>query len=240
MSRHGFPSGASSRLLRFAIVVLSLLGCDRGAFEKEGRTRRAEVTSSPDSVTPSLAEQILAVKAGDTNEIRLAEISLTEDDLSQIAELPTLRSLIIGGDGKELSVPSLTILSEMTDLETLALGKTPLTDSGASHLLRLVSLRDLRLPHSHITDEMLGKLSRLPELERVVFGSDKLTDRGLEHFLSMPKLRHLLLYPSPVSNAGLAKLAGLKHVESLYLVGVPISSETLSQLERSVEHVHVP
>ena len=67
----------------------------------------------------------------------------------------------------------------MTNLETLSLVNTQITDAGLQHLKGLTKLRELRL-YTQITDAGLEHLEGLTNLESLFLGGTHLTDEGVK------------------------------------------------------------
>lgn len=118
---------------------------------------------------------------------------LTNRQIASIAECRSLRSLALGN--AECSDKGLLALTGLTDLESLDLRGTNVTDDGIKHLARLKKLKRIELP-SGVSDEALKTLRQLEDLESIelVFPGKGITESGLQSLKALPRLREIRVY----------------------------------------------
>jgi hypothetical protein len=215
-------------------LVLGLLiawcGCTDGG--------RAIRPTEPSPTQPqSWAEQVAAVRAGGSHEIRVMDSTITERDWDALREGCQQLEVL---DIEHLDVPEsdLNVLAGLTQLRQLRLG-FPVTDAGLARLAEVSSLRILNLPRGEFTGTGLAELVRLPHLELLRFRSPRVTDSGLDEIARMPALKFLHLIDVPVTDAGLRALHGLTKLESFYLDGGRCTDEGLSELLRALPELHL-
>jgi internalin A len=112
------------------------------------------------------------------------------DDLSPIAHLTTMRTLVL--TGTPITDAGLAPIARFTALERLSLADTPITDAGLKHLQSLSSLARLDLNKTRITDAGLAHLKGLNKLSYLSFAGTKVTDAGvreLQRVLPNPTIK---------------------------------------------------
>ena len=188
----------------------------------------------------SFAQQVAAVAAGESDSIEVQAALLSDDDLSQIANLETLRQLKLSGPGK-LSSTGLVHLESLSQLEHLKLGGMRIDDAAAARIAKLSQLQFLNLPETTLTDDGLLSLTALQSLKLLRLDASQVTDAGLEHLKALPKLRFLHLIHPNITGQGLDTIAELEQLESLYLDGVDLPHDAWARLiaARPGLHIHV-
>jgi hypothetical protein len=101
-------------------------------------------------------------------------------------------------------------------LEELALGDSPVTDSGLAHLSRLTKLKWLYLPGTRISDS------------------------GLAHRKGLTRLKHLSLMETAVTDAGLAHLHGLSALEGLQAGDGQFTDAGVRELRKFLPSLSIP
>ena len=111
--------------------------------------------------------------------VSLEKPNLRDADLTVLAELPGLQSLMIK-DGPGVTDNSLKHLTRASKLCNLALFNTHVTAGGMSQLPAKDSIQVLWLGGSALTDESLAHLDELPSLRMLTIGdSPSVTDAGM-------------------------------------------------------------
>jgi hypothetical protein len=131
-------------------------------------------------------------------ELHLYETPITDLGLAHLRGLSRLRHLDLTRTA--LTDAGLENLSELRELEIIALGGTQITDDGLIHLRELPKLQGLRLTDTRITDAGLESLSQLTNLEWVTLENTRITDAGLAHLKGMPRLRTVVCRGTQVSS----------------------------------------
>ena len=70
--------------------------------------------------------------------------------------------------------------TKLTELETLLMGGTKVTDEGLAHLKPFGKLRKISVFDTQITDAGITHLSKLARLEVVLLGKSRVTEAGIK------------------------------------------------------------
>ncbi len=100
----------------------------------------------------------------------------------------------------------LSLLAQMSSLESLTLHREDLSAADIRLIASLTSLRELHLVSDTLDDEGLAQLETLTQLERLTIDSNRVTDIGLGALARMPDLRDLDVQATRVSGTGLRSL----------------------------------
>ena len=109
------------------------------------------------------------------------EAPVTDDTLAHVAELRSLRQLLVMNSA--------------------------ITDGGLKLLEPLRHLWHLDIGGTGIGDDGIAALVQLPELEVLVAYETAVSDRSVEPFIKMSRLRELTIDGCPISDAAIARLA---------------------------------
>jgi Leucine-rich repeat (LRR) protein len=120
-----------------------------------------------------------------------------------------------------------------TDLRSLNLSQTKITDIGLEHLKSLRGVRELDLRYAeYITDAGIAYLKGWKDLERLDLRGTRITSRALEHVAGLTRLRSLDVAFTDVSDDGLEFLTGIEKLESLAIGGNRMSGAGLPLLKQ--------
>jgi hypothetical protein len=159
----------------------------------------------------------------------------TDAELRQLASLAPLsqvRSLDLCGS--RITDAGLRHLAGMTKLRELDLGSTEITDAGLAHLARMTELKDLDLRDTKITDAGLERLAGMTQLRALTLDGTKITDAGLRCLGRLAQLRRLGLTGTPITDAALKHLKGLTHLEYLGVTKTNVSETGLEDLQQAL------
>jgi len=119
----------------------------------------------------------------------------------------------------------------LTELRSLDLGSSQVTDAGVAHLQGLTRLAGLNLSDNPITNTSAAYLERLTALTYLYLNATDITDAGLVHLVHMADLRRLSLDDTAITDAGIAHLQGLTQLAELSLSNTRITDTGLGILE---------
>lgn len=125
-------------------------------------------------------------------------------------------------------------LKKLSNLGSLKLGATKVTDAGLIHLLEMEQLRELSLFSLKITDTGVMRLKRLRNLQALVLSDTQVTDAGIEHLKAMSNLQDLNLNYLKISNAGLAHLRDMTSLRRLQICTSRLRDNDLMNLKKLV------
>ena len=111
----------------------------------------------------------------------------TEDDFRFIEILSGLRYLAL--DNTLITDDSLVYLRKMTQISSLSLSQTGVTDVGLLHIKELSGLTRLNLDGTNVTDDSLVCLQGLTQLQELNLRYTGITDAGLMYLQELPSLR---------------------------------------------------
>jgi len=145
-------------------------------------------------------------------ELNLEGVKVSEKERWNIASLPQLRILRLGGS--VIGAGGFAFLSGLIGLEELNLYGT--LDIDLQYLKRLGQLRKLKLKRTRITDADLGHITNLTELiELDISKNVNKTDSGLEHLSKLTYLVRLNISRTKITYVGIEYLAHLGNLRVL-------------------------
>ena len=189
-------------------------------------------------------------------ELEHLQIYLIDFGVTGLDDLENLKSLMIFGSNR-LTEREVVSISKLKKLESLKLRREPPIRTPISSLSDLLSLTELSIHDSFITDSDLAHIAELTKLYSLYIGFSlgwsKITVKGLLHLKKLHELRYLTLcdtntnddglaiigeltelvglalvsYRMPFTDNGLQSLTNLIHLTSLNLWGTGISDEAL-------------
>jgi hypothetical protein len=119
---------------------------------------------------------------------------ITDSGWNRLNSSPHLHTLSLPADTTD---EKLECLQGMTELKTLDLSFTAITDFGLKHVAKMARLEYLSLHHTKITDSGLAHLQGMRTIETILLSATPFTDAGVKYLTTLPHLRSLgLLYPS--------------------------------------------
>ena len=94
----------------------------------------------------------------------------------------------------------------ISQLVTLDLSATSITDQSVGQLASAKSLRVVRLSETAVTDASIDSLLAIPTLESINLYGTKVTDVGVSRLATMPQLKHLYLWQTAVTPEAIKSL----------------------------------
>jgi hypothetical protein len=214
-----FPFRSPHYLL--AAVVALLAGCNQGAPEPTA----AEIAAKQEQMQ---AEEFRRFRSQVVNETVEFDLIRTSADDTWMAELKGRPIVSLSIVSRPVTNGGLANLAGNTQLKTLLMDGTGITDEGMKYLEGMTSLEDISLSE-HITDQGLAHIAGLKNLQRISL-SDRITDDGLHHLLGLPKLESIGPLGAGVTGKGLDTLAPLKTLTGIRLFNAPITDDDLDKL----------
>jgi hypothetical protein len=116
-------------------------------------------------------------------------------------------------------------------LEFLSLLDTSVTDAGIAVLAEAVSLQQISISSTVLTDACMPTLCRLPALVRLlIHDAPGITDKGISQLKKRSSLRELYLHGTRLSDRGVSSFCHLKPIWSLGLDRTHVADRGVSQL----------
>jgi uncharacterized membrane protein len=94
----------------------------------------------------------------------------------------------------------------VSNLVTVDLSATKITDKSVAALGAAPKLRQVRLAETAVTDAAIDSLVKIPSLESVNFYGTKVTDAGIAKLAALPNLKRLYVWQTAVTPAGIEAL----------------------------------
>lgn len=191
--------------------------------------------------------------------IRISNTGITGDGLVYLKKLKKLEFLSIHGT-KGITARGIEHLNEVTSLKgielcgqditddcivhissnvtSLSLEDTQITDAGLLHILSLENLTELSVvdrffspTETPVTDAGVKHLASMKNLEVLHLRRLGLSDRSVKHLKSLKRLVRLRLAGNQISNDGLADLQNLVHIRQLELTNNKVTDSGLVHLK---------
>ena len=159
----------------------------------------------------------------------LSHQSITDDSLKTMKFDSSLKELNLFDNS--VSDSGLRILADrLPNLESLNVGRNPITDRAAATLLLYRNMKSLDLRECEISDEILTALVELKKLESLSLRRTKVTDQGMLVLSKIRRLRKINLYSTEVSDLGVASISNLPNLEELNLNGTRVTGESFKTI----------
>jgi Leucine-rich repeat (LRR) protein len=161
------------------------------------------------------------------------KVMVTDKELEHVAAFKKLQNLDLNSCFG-VTDKGLKNLDGLTELTSLYLNNTKVTDAGTTEIGKLKKLKNLGLIQTAVTDKGLKNLDGLTEMQGLnLFGLKGVTDEGMKSLAKMTKLQNLDIRLTPVTDKGIQELAGMKDLRLLQIGGPKItdaSAKTLAGL----------
>ena len=159
--------------------------------------------------------------------VMLNEIPVDDSILVHVSKLTEVTSLWI--IGTEITDQGLTLLGDLQGLQSLFITNNQISDAGIQQLPQ-VKLVELTLGGTKITDESLKHFSNSSDLNTLNVGKTAVSDRGLQYVSQFKKLERLYLHETQITDEGMQQIQGLKNLKSLMLNETEITDSGLTAL----------
>lgn len=178
---------------------------------------------------PSSRDLLPHLKTNQALEELALNMAWTDDDLAHLAMNKALQVLEID-QGAAITDRGLAFLSGLTNMRTVLLKDSQITDEGLDHLLGWKSLGMIHLPPK-ITHRGVAKLRALPNLR--VLGWRSATDEGMVYMKDFPNMKELWLNNSQITDEGLKHLHGLPKLGEIGLRNTAVTTAAIQSLKDS-------
>jgi len=162
-------------------------------------------------------------------ELAAFHCKLSDAGFAQLAELPTLKTVVLSRTEK---VKSIDPVAKMPGLKGLFLEQVPVSDEGLAAVGKCKGLQTLTLRGLKIGDAGLANAGRAADVKELRIWNADISDAGFDSLKGLANLEALEIVNCPkVTGAGLASLAGLKKLERLALARSPVTDKGLENLK---------
>jgi len=213
------------RFLPILFLLFSLLGCD-GASQSPANGANGQ--ASPTGKSEVLSKEAL-VK-------RIKELGGTVEFDEENPDKPvTAVKFIRRGDTNA----ELKYLKGLTELKTLDLNFSYVTDAGLKHLKGLTNLQTLYLSQTRVRNAGLEHLKGLTNLQTLYLIGTNVTNDGLVHLSGLTNLQTLFLSRTSITDAGLGHLKELTSLQDLRLDATDVTDEGAEELRKALPNCTV-
>jgi hypothetical protein len=150
--------------------------------------------------------------------------------LAAVENCTELRTL--GLSYTDVSDQGLAHVAKLAKLERLELAQTKISDEGLRYLRPLTRLKWLSVEKISNSDRGLEHLSRLLDLTELYTGGHGITDDGLAFLANLTQLNTLSISNSSITAKGLEHLTKLPQLETLFIEGTSLGDEAIPVLSR--------
>jgi hypothetical protein len=124
-------------------------------------------------------------------------------------------------------------LNELSDLKTLDLSLTHITDHGMEQIRNLPGVEDLNLYFAeYVTDVGIAAIKNWKRLKRLNVHGTKVNDTGLEHIANITSLESLDVGSTLMTDVGLERLTTLTNLKHLTMGGNELGDAGLQALRQ--------
>ena len=136
-------------------------------------------------------------------------------------------------EGFHVSDDDLIPVKSFSQLETLDISETHVTDMGLVSIEGLADLRSLSLPRT-IDDSGLEHVEKLIGLKRLSLNGSGVNDFGLIYVAKLPQLEFLDLTDTQVGDGGLVEIYGLTRLKTLLLNGTSVTAGGVKAIQKAL------
>lgn len=155
----------------------------------------------------------------------LIDVGVTNAGVEILSQISSLKKLSLDWNS-DITPMSFKYLSKLRNLESLSL-KDIASGGGLNQLSQLTQLSTLQLSLTDITDKDLKALSKFPRLKSLDLSRTKITDDGLAHLLSLKELEELTLVRTDISKQGLDTISKIATIQKLNISFTKISNDSM-------------
>lgn len=190
---------------------------------------------SNEDIDSIVAESVRAL--GGSLEVTLDEIPLRKV-VTQDGEFPTQKFHVTGIDLNGCQACDDTVVTRigrLNRLEWLELSDTSVTAEGLSHLIKMSTLRSLKLKGTAVKVPGIDHIGLLTGLEELVLQNSGITDVGLKPLSKLTNLKTLSVNGNRLAGPGLQYISGLSNLQVLDLGVTQVKDASVKHLEQLQE-----
>ncbi len=174
-------------------------------------------------------------------------MSASDEGVSSLAGIKTLRSIAFFHPGKAFSGRGLAALVGLSKLERLTVaGSTEFGDEGMSAVAKLTQLKEFRTWHNGVTVEGVKPLRALQDLKSLTLGQrlansppPGVSDETLAALAEINSLETISLQEARLSLKALSALTALPKLKKLTLDGIEIPEAEVAALRQQLPRAQV-
>lgn len=192
-------------------------------------------------VTPEGASKLgclSTLKPNDLHQIRMHDVHLAKNSLTEISKLKGLQDLDLSNT--DIDDKGLKTIAQSAALKKLDISKTLVRGAGICDLRALKELTDLDIGNNGINDFFVASIVQsLPQLEALNLSETKITDASVRHVAKLKYLRKLNLQGDKITDAGLNALKRSTKLKSLNLKETQITVRGKRDLHKSLPNCEI-
>jgi len=141
--------------------------------------------------------------------------------------------------GYEVLDKKLEPLQGLSQVKTLGLRWSGITDDGLDYIKRLGQVRELDVSYNHFTDAQVNHLLGLTQLDALDVSETLITDKGLERLTALVQLQRLDLSDTDVTDDGLVQVAKLSQLQILDVSGTQVTDAGVAKLQQALPNCKI-
>lgn len=130
-------------------------------------------------------------------------------------------------------------LLEVTQLRSLLLSRTQVTDAGLVHLKHFKRLEWLYLEGTQVTDAGLAEIAEMTQLKSLIVSDTQITDAGLVHLARLKQLRILSIAWTQIKGTEPGHLKQLTQLKCFWLHHTRMTPARVAELRQALPHCTV-
>jgi hypothetical protein len=174
-------------------------------------------------------------------------LQFSDESVKEFAKFKKLRTLLFFHPGKQFTGAGLSQLAELPDLAHLSVGGSfTFSDDGMAAIGKLRQLRELRVWHAGNTNQGVRNLKELPSLESLTLGQRLMqkgeacpNDETIALLADLKSLKSLELQEARLSYDALVRLKKLAGIKKLTLNGIDIGDADVERLKKELPGVRI-
>ncbi|MBC8354255.1 MAG: hypothetical protein H8E66_19855 [Planctomycetes bacterium] len=190
-----------------------------------------------DAREPTFRDLVQQVRIGEATEIVVAQEVIGDEELALLTELPNLNHLAI--ERFSGTAVGLDYVARLKFLERLQLRGGEIGDDALAAIANCESLKNLNLPDANFSDAGLTALAPLSRLELLRFHTPNVTDEGMTQLAELRSLRFLHLIGVPITDDGLEHIESMKQLESFYVDDANVTDDGIERLLIALPELHL-
>jgi len=136
-------------------------------------------------------------------------------------------------DGSRCGDRTMAVIGTLSNLESLSIHKSGITDIGMANFRKLDKLKTLYLAESKITDVGVAALADVTDLEDLDLTASKITDKSIDTIERLTSLKTLGLTSTRVTDRGMLKLQKMPSLEDINLMFTMVSTQAIKEMEKA-------
>ena len=192
-----------------------------------------------DLVTKAGGKAVIDPKLPAAGRVSAKFESATNAVLTNLKKAPQIGALDVF-DATHCTETGFSALKQLPNLRKLTLGKSALSAGSVNTIGQCTELRTLYLPSSGLTDTELAGLKNLTHLEALDISDNlQVTDKGMAIVKGLERLQLLTLGKTGITDKGLMELKSLDGLRTLHVGGTKVTGDAADKFADEMPNLRV-